>query len=141
MTGAFGTALARARSHLFPNSSLVESWLGFGPLKEWVGRPQHTCTHKRGSLCVPCGGSSCVSVVDLFLSCTCAYPTWFFCVLLCVHHGILCGCTLFSTLSRWLCRSVPACCRLRLRFCGLRPASTRVEPQTKESNMSAHFCC
>ena len=71
MTGDFGTALARARSHLFPSSSLVESCLGFGHLKGWVGRPQHTCTHKRASLCVPYG-------VRVFLSwtCFCRAPVW-----------------------------------------------------------------
>ena len=29
-----------------------------------MARPQHTCTHKRGSLCVTLRGSLCVSVVD-----------------------------------------------------------------------------
>ena len=66
---------ARARSHLFPSDSRVENWLGFGPLKGWVGRPQHTCTHKRASWCVPYG------VLRVFVSwtCFCRAPAWSCC--------------------------------------------------------------
>ena len=75
VTDGFGTPLARARSHLFPSSSRVESWLGFGPVKVWVGRP-HTLA--RFLVCT-LRGSSCVCVADLFLSCGCVYPASLVC--------------------------------------------------------------
>ena len=64
--GGFGTA--RARSHLFPSDSRVESWLGFGPLKGWAAAHLHS---QARSLMCTLRVSSCVCVVDLFLSCTC----------------------------------------------------------------------
>ena len=121
---------ARARSHLFPSSSRGESWLGFGPLKGWVGRPQHTCTHKRAPLCVPYGVLRVFFVVHPVCTlrgslCPLCVPYGVLCVLLCLHYGILCRCTLVSTSSRWLfrsvhvrCRSVPARSWLRLRVAG-----------------------
>ena len=50
----------------------IESWHGFGPLKGWVDPQQHTCTHKRASLCVPCG----VPCVFASWTCICRVPTW-----------------------------------------------------------------
>ena len=132
VTGGFGTTLARAESHLFPSSSLVESWFALGPLKGWVGCSLHTCTNKR---------------LRVFVSWTC------FCrALVCTPRGSLCPsvCTTeFFVGAHWfpprrggsagpsLCLRVTGCaCVLRAAL-----ASTRGEPGTKESSMRAHFCC
>ena len=50
VTGGFDTPLARARSHLFPNSSRVESWLGLRAEK--VGGPSEAHLHSQALPCV-----------------------------------------------------------------------------------------
>ena len=69
-----------------------------GPIPEGVGGPAASRLHSQARFLVcTLWGSSCVYVVDLFLSCTCVCPTGFFVSLVCTLRGFFVSFFVYTT--------------------------------------------